>query len=246
MKKFWNNNVNGILGTIAFHLALAILFLLLRMSSVKSGMESVIYVDFEEQPEQDALPGEDQEQRLKAEVDQRMDRLLAEKMKNIPVNVAASEDEKISTEKYVEQLKEQLSEDRPDEWYRNQERLRELTEAQERADLYAAPEDQDSGKVNEAYKGPTTITYSLEGRYYLHLPIPVYRCEGEGEVTVDIAVDQRGRVVQVQVPETGDDFNSICLANAARRAALNTRFNADYNAPFRQKGTITYHFLPQD
>ena len=239
------NNLNGILGTIAFHLGLAILFLLLRMSSVKSGMESVIYVDFEEQPEA-AMPGQEQEQELKAEVDQRVDRLLAEKMKNIPVNIASDEDDKISTEKYVEQLKEQLSEDHPDEWYRNRERLRELTEAQEHADLYAAPEKQDSGDVNETYKGPTTITYSLEGRYHLHLPIPVYRCEGEGELTIDIAVDQRGRVVQVQVPETGDDFNAICLADAARRAALNTRFNADYNAPFRQRGTITYHFLPQD
>ena len=87
--------------------------------------------------------------------------------------------------------------------------------------------------------------YELEFRYHLKLPVPVYKCEGDGIVEVKIAVDQKGRVVQAEVDKPGDEFNEICLAEAARRAALLTRFNGDFGAPVRQEGTITYHFIAQ-
>ena len=52
-------------------------------------------------------------------------------------------------------------------------------------------------------------------------------------------------MVQVEVQKPGDTANEICLAEAARIAATGSRFNADYSAPARQTGTITYHFIPQ-
>jgi protein TonB len=64
-------------------------------------------------------------------------------------------------------------------------------------------------------------------------------------IEVKIAVDQRGRVVQAETDKPGDTANEICLAQAALKAAYGTRFNADYNAPVRQIGSITYHFIPQ-
>ena len=97
----------------------------------------------------------------------------------------------------------------------------------------------------EPFQGPTNIFYDLEFRYHRRLPVPVYQCIGEGIVEVKIAVDQRGRVVQADVEKPGDDFNQICLAEAARKAALQTLFNADFDAPVRQQGTITYHFQLQ-
>ena len=57
--------------------------------------------------------------------------------------------------------------------------------------------------------------------------------------------DIEGRVVQAEVDKPGDAFNEICLAEAARIAALRTRFNSDFGAPVRQQGTITYHFIAQ-
>jgi hypothetical protein len=235
--------MTGILGTLAFHMVLVIAFLLLRMGSIKSDIESIFYLDLDEDAVQEWLPHEHTE--LDAEVEQRVNQLVTDNRRNIPVNIASQMEEEISTEKYLERLQEQMDASRPDEWKRNQERLRQISEMDDQADAYVATDNQETESGTELYSGPTTIVYSLEGRYHLSLPVPVYKCEGEGEITLSFAVDQKGRVVQVQVPDVGDSFNDLCLADAARKAILETRFNSDFEAPFRQKGTITYHFFAQ-
>ncbi len=95
------------------------------------------------------------------------------------------------------------------------------------------------------FSGKTNIFYSLENRYHLRLPVPVYKCEGSGVVEVQILVDQKGYVVNAQIPDLGESTNEICLAEAAKTAAMNTRFNSNFEAPLRQQGTITYYFQPQ-
>jgi hypothetical protein len=243
IRKVLADYMTGILGTLAFHMVLVIAFLFLKMSSIKSDIESIIYLDLGEDAIQEWLPEQNAE--LDAEVEQRVNALLTDNRRNIPVNIATRMEEEISTEKYLEQLQEQMDASRQDEWLRNQERLRELTQLDEQADAYAQLDETEEESDAELYRGPTTIVYSLEGRYHIRLPIPVYKCEGEGEITITIVVDQRGRVVQVQVPDDGNSFNEICLSDAAKKSALNTRFNTDFNAPLRQKGTITYHFFAQ-
>jgi len=243
IRKVMEDNITGILGTLAFHMVLVIAFLFLKMSSIKSDIESIIYLDLGEDAIQEWMPEQNAE--LAAEVEQRVNELMTDNRRNIPVNIAIQMEEEISTEKYLEQLQEQMDESRQDEWLRNQERLRELTQMDEQADAYARLDEQEEESDAELYMGPTTIVYSLEGRYHLRLPIPVYKCEGEGEITLTIVVDQRGRVVQVQIPDEGDSFNDLCLADAAKKSAQNSRFNTDYNAPFRQKGTITFQFISQ-
>ncbi len=242
IRKVMEDNMTGILGTLAFHMVLVIAFLFLKMSSIKSDIESIIYLDLGEDAIQEWMP--EQHTELTTEVEQRVNEMITDNRRNIPVNIASRMEEEISTEKYLEQLQEQMDESRPDEWSRNQERLRELTMMDEQADAYAQLDEQEESDA-ELYMGPTTIVYSLEGRYHIRLPIPVYKCEGEGEITLTIVVDQRGRVVQVQVPDEGTSFNDLCLADAAKKSALNSRFNTDFNAPLRQKGTITFHFIAQ-
>ena len=105
-------------------------------------------------------------------------------------------------------------------------------------------EDPDQ-KGAEPFEGPTNIYYELEYRYHRRLPVPVYKCEGAGMIEVKIVVDQSGRVVQVETEKSGQTANDICLAEAARNAALKTLFNADYDAPTRQTGKLIYHFIAQ-
>lgn len=243
IRQVLEDNMTGILGTLAFHMVLVIAFLLLRMGSIKSDIESIFYLDLDEDAIQEWLPPEHAE--LDAEVEQRVNQFITDNRRNIPVNIASQMEEEISTEKYLEQLQDQMDASRPDEWRNNQERLRQLSEMDDRADAYVTTGDQETDSGAELYNGPTTIVYSLEGRYHLSLPVPVYKCEGEGEVTLSFVVDQKGYVVQVQVPDLGDSFNDYCLADAARKAILESRFNTDFEAPFRQKGTITYHFFAQ-
>ena len=153
-------------------------------------------------------------------------------------------DKEISTEKYVQELEEEMDENRPESWQEMQERLKELEEMSQEELIMDGDEDKQQKEI-EPYQGPTNIYYSLENRYHLRLPVPVYQCEGEGLIEVRIAVDQKGRVIHAEVKQTGTNYGEICLAEAAKKAALRTRFNANYKASSRQVGTITYHFIAQ-
>lgn len=95
------------------------------------------------------------------------------------------------------------------------------------------------------YKGPTTISYSLEGRTEVYINPPVYQCQGSGKVMMDIIVDRSGYVVEASINKAKSQITDECLEEAANRAALTTRFNAKNTAPEKQRGTITYIFIAQ-
>lgn len=234
------DHASGILGTIAFHLFLVMVFLIVRISAERTLLESMIMLEFEEEsPEvEDLLQAPDPEfERLVATY-------LDESRSNIPVNVARQLDEQLSTERYVEEIESELDAGRSMDYQDLQERLRELEEIAEE-DLVVEGEEEKPELPPEPFEGPTNIFYDLEFRYHIRLPVPVYQCEGSGIIEVKIAVDQQGRVVQAELDKPGNTFNEICLAEAAKRAALQTRFNSDFGAPVRQQGSITYHFIPQ-
>ena len=94
-------------------------------------------------------------------------------------------------------------------------------------------------KVN----GRVTVSFSLVDpvRTSRHLHVPAYRCEGGGDVEVEIAVDRSGKVVNARVVYGGD----ACMRGEALDAAYASTFNIDQSAPARQRGTITYIFIPQ-
>lgn len=246
MLKFWNRlderiqeNATGILGTIAFHLVLVSIFLIIKISTERNRLDSIIMVDFDEElpMEQVETPEPD------PEFEERLARYLEEPATNVPVNLARQIDRELSTEKYVRELEEDLDANRPDELKEMQERLKELEELG-REELSVEGENEAPAPA-ELYQGPTNIYYDLESRYPLRLPVPVYKCEGAGLIEVKIAVDRQGMVVQAEAEPPGETANEICLVEAARNAALRTRFNADYDAPARQVGSITYHFIAQ-
>ena len=96
----------------------------------------------------------------------------------------------------------------------------------------------------QEYKGPTVLSYTLDGRKASHLKIPAYQCYGGGEVTVIITVDPSGRVLNAKVM---DEISSSdeCLRNFAIRAARLSRFSSSPSAPARQTGEIVYRFIAQ-
>jgi hypothetical protein len=169
---------------------------------------------------------------------------LESERSNIPVNVAAKLNEQISTDKFVDELTEEISSNWSEEMTRYEEKLRELQEMESDENIIADTDTPDK-KEPFVFKGKTNIYYSLENRYHIRLPVPVYKCEGFGIVEVQIFVDQKGYVVNAQVPNLGDSMNELCLADAAKSAAMATKFNTDFDSPIRQQGTITYHFQSQ-
>ena len=240
MQEWIQENATGILGTIAFHMLLVVIFLIIKISSEKSYIDSIILFDIEDELANQQI----EEDMPDPEFDQRLADYLEQARSNVPVNLARNVEKEISTEKYVQELEQEMNENRPESWEEMQERLKELEEISQEELIMEGDKDVPP-QEREPYIGPTNIYYSLENRYHLRLPVPVYKCEGSGLMEVSIVVDQTGRVVHAEVDKPGASANEICLAEAAKRAALRTRFNADYKAATRQVGTITYHFISQ-
>ena len=84
--------------------------------------------------------------------------------------------------------------------------------------------------------------YNLAGRNALSKPIEKPECNEEGLVVVSIEVDNSGKVIKATPGVKGSTNTAKCLLDPAKAAALKTTWNADPNAPNKQRGTIIYRF----
>jgi hypothetical protein len=68
-------------------------------------------------------------------------------------------------------------------------------------------------------------------------------CENEyGRVAVQVSVDRNGNTISVTPGVQGTTNTNICLLQQAKKAALETKWEADGNAPEKQVGKIIYVF----
>ena len=227
----------GLLITAIVHLAVIIIFLLIRIG-YEIQRENSFVLDFTQQEEQERIREEEVFRKLTAEqLEEMIAAAAAIPIRNVAVDRAALKDDR-----------------GPDaeELYREAERLaRELSGADELPEpedneVVAAPStDLNSPKEPEKpYSGPSVLSWSLDGRKASHLPIPAYRCYGAGEVTVMIVVDNRGTVIAAKIDDRLSSADE-CLRTFAVRAARLSRFSASQDAPARQRGSITYAFIAQ-
>jgi len=86
------------------------------------------------------------------------------------------------------------------------------------------------------------VSASLDGRTSLSLPKPQYPGNEEGIVVVQVTVDKSGLVQKAEAGVRGSNTADPGLIAAAKKAALQAKFNVDNNAPAVQTGTITYRF----
>jgi hypothetical protein len=90
------------------------------------------------------------------------------------------------------------------------------------------------------------ISNSLSGRTATSTPKPGFSGREDGIVVVKITVDRNGRVTAAEPGQRGTTTMNSELHDAAKRAALQSKFNVDENAPAFQTGTITYRFIIQN
>ena len=237
---FNRGNRAGIYLTVSIHLGLLIIFLLYQIG-FQLQLEATFVLDFTKQEEVERLM---QREQLRAEVSQELDALLSGSSAIVPRNVVVDASER----------GQQLRDDRfrnPAQVYDEHRELQAKLDASRRAaqalqgsDEVAPLSTTEQPKPSETYKGPSVISYKLDGRKAVNLPIPVYKCLGGGDVTVMIGVDQRGYVVTAKViPEFSS--SDACLMEYAIRAAKQSRFSANNNAPVQQQGEIVYRFIAQ-
>jgi hypothetical protein len=91
MQEWMQENATGILGTVAFHMILAIIFLVIKISSEKSYLESIILFEIEEELAEEQV----EEDIPDPEFDQRLADYLEQARSNVPVNLARNVEEEI-------------------------------------------------------------------------------------------------------------------------------------------------------
>lgn len=235
MKRLSPETQAGIYITAIVHVAVIIVLLLIQIGS-EWKKENSFVLDFTKMEEQEKQEQEKVFRELTAE---KLDELIAA-AQSIPIrNVAVD--------------RSSLKDDRgtnAEELYKEAERLaQELKDGQKQTiddEIVAAPvtKKEDKKQETKPYSGPSVLSWSLDGRKASHLPIPAYRCYGAGEVTVTIAVNNKGDVINAKVNESLSSSDK-CLNEFAIRAARLSKFSSSQTAPARQMGTITYAFIAQ-
>jgi protein TonB len=89
-----------------------------------------------------------------------------------------------------------------------------------------------------------SIGYSLGvGRGKVSFKKPENPTQEDGTVVVDIWVNQSGKVVRAKTGARGSSTTNPILQKKAEEAAYKARFKKDEDAPFEQKGTMTFVFI---
>jgi len=104
-------------------------------------------------------------------------------------------------------------------------------------------------KVNDLLKkqqsdgknSKSSIRFSLANRKKVHIPIPVYLCEIDGKIVINITVNPRGNVIDTYV-NTSSTSNNECLIEHAIDYAKQSQFSADASKA-TQLGSITFYFI---
>jgi len=228
----------GLYLTISFHLVVLIVFLCYGIKK-QVETETSFVLDFTKQEE---LEKEQKLLELKEQVSKEVDELLASVRTQTPRNVSVRVDGK------------QLRDDRhknPSDVYDQARELQKKLDANKRkadqaldseddVNLNSAQEDSDA----EEYKGPSVLSWRLDGRSAIRLPVPAYKCLGGGDVTVAIIVNRKGAVINSRVVEEVSSSDD-CLRQYALNAAGRSRFSRSETAPERQAGEIVYQFIAQ-
>ena len=247
LKKWVNQNIQGILGTTIFHLFILILFLIIKIHSYKEIREQRITLDFSELEMEEKMAAEEKLKLSQAEAAY-LDRLLSQQLNasNQASNIAEKIEQEISTKNYIDRIRQELDQTRSDEWRKQQDEIQKKLSQQD-----FVPEDLPQNKEPDIdnYTGLTNINYEfLESpfnRFKTYLPVPVYKCQGEGTVQVDITVDQTGRVMSSNAYVQQNFPDKDCMIEIAEKYAGMTRFEGNLSAPKAHKARIIYKFIKQ-
>ena len=228
----------GLYSTIIFHLVVLIILLVYSLgASVRK--ESSFILDFTQQEKQELIKQQEELKEFKDRVSKELDAMIAAAptptVRNAVVDANAIK-ARAEREALGRSVEEALAANR-----------RKALEAEE--DDVATEDNPDAGGGEEEgeaheYSGPSVLSYDLEGRKALHLPIPAYKGFGGGDVAVAIYVNRSGKVIKAHVIESASSKDKS-LWQWAVKAAERSKFNRSDSAPDPQKGSIVYRFIAQ-
>lgn len=236
---FKKDNNAGLYMTIAVHLVLLIVLLSSRIGYLIQE-ESSFVLDFTKEEE---IERQKKEEAIKEEVSKELDDILSGRtpVRNVVVDAGPKgrnlRDDRFKNPNQVY--------DEARELQKRLDAARQEAAKQQGADDVTSTTDQTKSETKiETYKGPSVVSYSLEGRKSVSMPIPVYKCIAGGDVSVAIIVNRNGYVIGATVIENAS-AKDPCIREYAIRAATSSRFTRSSTAPEKQAGEIVYRFIAQ-
>ena len=231
----------GFYSTLIFHLVVLIILLSASISKVMQ-TETSFVLDF---TGYDELQQQLKELQVKAQAEQELEEMLSGSR---PAAVSGAY-RNVAVDRSGSELRDDRF-DNPSQVYDEARELqRKLDESRRQAEMEQGSDDvavpgKKVESTSETYKGPSVISYTLDGRRAISLPVPVYKCYGGGDVSVRITVNRKGYVTAASVIESVSSTDE-CLIRSALDAANRSRFRASSTAPERQVGEIVYRFIAQ-
>lgn len=233
---------------IIIHLVVAIVLLCIGINNVSTS-EAFFVLDFTREEEllkklEEEKERLEQEQK-KEEIQKSVEEMIAQKKQEMDVrNVARNRELKDDrhSSKELKELNEKAQKLQQD--LKNNSRNTSEDTAEEAVPQKQEQKSQPKQEI-PVYKGRSTVEYSLGGRGAQRLPVPAYQCINGGEVTVKITVNRSGRVVEAEI-DKDLSTNDEAMRSTALSTAKRSIFEPSASAPERQRGSITYIFIPQN
>jgi len=236
----------AVMATIILHLLVAVIFMSVKVSAMKRELAAEIILDMEEE-----ISEEDMKKAIELSKNDFFEGATAEELVNIIKNLADKPID-IDPEEYQDMVKEELIKSGMlkennfiDEQKMAEEAGREEIAMPTEEVKTQLMEKKERPEEKGTFRGPTRIYYDLAGRHHVFLPIPIYKCEGAGQITLSIEVDRSGNVVKAEPASSLSTTHDPCLTETAVTHALRSRFNSDINAPVKQAGFLTFVFVAQ-
>jgi hypothetical protein len=237
----------AIMATVIIHLTVAVIFVSVKISALQREIAAEIILAIEEE-----MPDPVMEKALELAKRDQLQDLSPEEMVNVIKNLADKPLD-IDPKEYEEMVKEELVKSGllNEKNFINDRKIAEEAGMEE----IAIPKEELTPKVTEkeekqqekgTFRGPTRIYYDLANRRHVFLPVPIYKCQGAGQITLAIVVDRSGNVIKAEPASKLSSTKDPCLTETAVEHAFKSRFNADQSAPEKQAGFLTFVFVSQN
>ncbi len=237
----------AIMATIIIHLTVAVIFVSVKISALQREIAAEIILAIEEE-----MPDPVMEKAIELAKRDQLQDLSPEEMVNVIKNLADKPLD-IDPKEYEEMVKEELVKS----GLLNEKNFIDDRKIAEEAGMeeIAIPKEEITPKVAEkeekqqekgTFRGPTRIYYDLANRKHVFLPVPIYKCQGAGQITLAIVVDRSGNVIKAEPASKLSSTKDPCLTETAVEHAFKSRFNADQSAPEKQAGFLTFVFVSQN
>ena len=236
----------AIMATIIIHLTVAVIFMSVKISALHREIAAEIILAIDED-----LPDPEMEKAIELAKSDQFQGISPEEMLNVIKNLADKPID-IDPKEYENMVKEEMIKSGllNEKNFIDQHKMAEEDGMEE----IAAEKEEIKPQVTEkkekpqekgTFRGPTRIFYDLAGRHHVFLPIPIYKCEGAGQVTLAIIVDRGGNVIKAEPASKLSTTKDPCLTETAVEHAFKSKFNADQSAPEKQGGFLTFVFVSQ-